>query len=56
MTPASVFQLARMRHLDLLALYHRLYPDGHEHGGAVAGRMSSDWLVTAILQARAPRP
>ena len=51
----TVFQLARMRRLDLLALWHMLNPDGHERDGQVAGRMSSDWLATAILQARAPR-
>ena len=56
MIPTSVFQLARMRRLDLLAIWHRLNPDGH-HGadGDLAARMSKDWLVTAILNARAPR-
>jgi hypothetical protein len=46
----SVFQLGRMRHLDLLALWHRLHPDGH-HGtdGDKAARMSKDGLAAAIL-------
>jgi hypothetical protein len=51
----TVFQLARMRHLDLLALWHQLNPDGHEQDGQTPARMSKDWLVTAILQARPER-
>ena len=30
MTPTSVFVLGRMRHLDLLALWHELNPDNAE--------------------------
>ena len=62
MTLPSVFALARMRRLDLLALWHQMHPDGHHGtdgrggcGGAVPARLSKDWLVTAILEARAPR-
>ena len=53
--PTSVFDLARMRHLDLLALWHRMHQDRRGDVDGLASRMSKDWLVTAILQARAPR-
>jgi hypothetical protein len=52
----NVFTLARMRRLDLLALWHQLHQAGREHDGLTAGRMSGDWLVTSILQAREPHP
>ena len=55
MIPTSVFQLARMRHLDLLAIWHQMHEDRRGDVDALASRMSKDWLVTAILQARAPR-
>lgn len=52
MTPTSVFQLARMRHLDLLATYYRVYPDHRGHYNTVdrAARLSKEQLVTAILR------
>ena len=50
--PTSVFDLGRMRHLDLLAIWHQLHPVGQEHDGLQAARMSKDWLVTAITRAR----
>ena len=48
----SVFALGRMRHLDLLALYYRLHPDGH-HGeqSGLAGRLSKEALTALILAA-----
>lgn len=46
----TAFALGRMRHLDLLALWHRLNPDGH-HGTESdrAARMSKENLAAAIL-------
>lgn len=49
MIPASPFVLGRMRHLDLLALWHYLNPDLHEQRGVQAGRMTTGQLVRAIL-------
>lgn len=46
----------RMRHLDLLALWHQLNPDGHERSQMPVGRMSKDWLASAIIAAWSPRP
>jgi hypothetical protein len=42
--------LGRMRHLDLLALWHRLNPDMHEHAQREIGRLSHDCLAAAILR------
>ena len=44
----SVFQLGRMRHLDLLAMWHRLNPDGHEGTGIRLAQASIGILVKAI--------
>lgn len=44
----SAFHLGRMRHLDLLALYHRLHPDGHENFAQYAARMSKDRLAATL--------
>ena len=46
----SAFTLGRMRHLDLLALWHQLHPDNH-HGGqhCLAARLSKESLAAAIL-------
>ena len=46
MTP---FELGRMPHLDLLALWHELNPDLHEQRGVQAGAMTTGCLVAAIL-------
>lgn len=54
----TVFELARMRHLDLLATWHQYTPrPGNEQAGLQAGRMTKEHLVIAVaaLQARAPR-
>ena len=53
--PTSPFQLGRMRHLDLLALWHQLHPDNH-HGDqyAAIARLSKECIAAAIL--RAPHP
>ena len=51
--PTSVFQLARMRRLDLLALWHQLNPDLHEHWGRDMARLSADRLAAAILNSPA---
>ena len=55
--PTSVFQLARMRRTDLLAIWHRLHPDSHDMDGRQArvAQLTNDQLVAAILEARAPR-
>jgi len=47
----TVFDLGRMRHLDLLALWHLLHPDGH-HGltGDLMATASKENLVAAILR------
>ena len=50
MTPTSVFDLGRMRHLDLLALWFTLHPQ--ESRGNTAdpvGRLTTGHLVKAIL-------
>lgn len=47
--PTSVFQLGRMRHLDLLALWHQLHPDLHDQHGTMAARMTTGQLAAAIL-------
>jgi hypothetical protein len=49
MTPTSVFQLGRMRHLDLLALWHQLNPDSHLDRTLAAAGLSKERLVAAIL-------
>jgi hypothetical protein len=46
----TVFQLARMRHLDLLALWHRLNPDSHLHDALRIAALSKDCLAAAILR------
>jgi hypothetical protein len=49
MTP---FTLGRMRHLDLLALWHQLNPPteaGADMAGYRAGRLSKDNLAALIL-------
>jgi hypothetical protein len=43
--PTSVFQLGRMRHLDLLAMWHQLHPDSHEHWKLKIARLSKDNLA-----------
>ena len=45
----TVFDLGRMRHLDLLALWHQLNPDSHDHRGVHAARMTTGQLVAAVL-------
>jgi hypothetical protein len=51
MTPTSVFDLGRMRHLDLLALWHQLHPDGHHgHDCDPMGRARKGYLIAAILR------
>ena len=56
MTPTSVFALGRMRHLDLLALWHQLNPDNAEVRakpfGAVTGTglaISKEGVAAAVL-------
>jgi hypothetical protein len=53
--PTSVFQLGRMRHLDLLALWHQLHPDSHQRDALAVARLSAGQLATTILQGRPPR-
>jgi len=48
----SVFDLGRLRHLDLLAAYFELNPDGHKHNDLVMGAASTGTLVKAIVAAR----
>lgn len=50
----DVFALGRMRHLDLLALWCYLNPDGHERDQQVLARLSKERLVAAITQRPAP--
>jgi len=45
----TAFGLGRMRHLDLLALWHQLHPDAHEHVRRDIGGLSKDNLAAAIL-------
>jgi hypothetical protein len=48
MIPASVFQLGRMRHLDLLTLWCQLNPDGHMRDPGLIGRLSKDRLAAEL--------
>ena len=49
----DVFALGRMRHLDLLALYHQVNPgDGRDL--TVLGRLSKERLIAAIIERPAP--
>jgi hypothetical protein len=53
--PTSVFQLGRMRHLDLLALWHELNPgNAYSHGECLIAGVSKEHLVAAILATRPP--
>ena len=56
MTPTSVFQLGRMRHLDLLALWHQQHPDMHLDTTLARriGELSKDQLA-AVIRAGARR-
>jgi hypothetical protein len=49
----TAFTLARMRHLDLLALWHQLHPDAHQRDTLRVARMTKDQLA-AILAAESP--
>jgi hypothetical protein len=56
----NVFQLGRMRWLDLLARWHLENPDGHNNrpggDGAWLASVPPSALAALILQAREPRP
>jgi len=56
MTPTSVFDLGRMRHLDLLALWHQQHPDMHLDTTLARriGELSKDQLA-AVIRADARR-
>lgn len=45
----TVFQLGRMRHLDLLTIWHRLNPDGHQRDALLVAAMPKDQLATAVI-------
>lgn len=45
----SAFALGRMRHLDLLALWHRLNPGAGTHTGLTVARLSTSQLVREVL-------
>lgn len=45
----SPFALGRMRHLDLLAMWHQRHPDLGESGARFAAGMSKDRLAAALL-------
>ena len=49
------FTLGRMRWFDLLALYYRLNPDGHEHDPVWMASITPGYLAAAMLDARTPR-
>jgi hypothetical protein len=54
MTPTSVFQLGRMRHLDLLAAYFLVaWPGRGGNDVDPMGRPSTGTLVKAVLAAQA---
>lgn len=46
----TIFQLARMRPLALLGLWHRLHPDSHDMHGRPArvATLTNDQLAAAI--------
>jgi len=50
----TVFDLGRLRHLDLLAAYFELNPDGHKHNDLVMGAASTGTLVKAIVAGTTP--
>jgi hypothetical protein len=45
----TVFHLGRMRHLDLLAVWHRLNPGGREQQTLRVARLCKENLIAAIL-------
>ena len=45
----NAFTLGRMRHLDLLALWHQLNPDMHEHQCRWAAQLSKEQIARLIL-------
>ena len=49
----DMFALGRMRHLDLLALWHELNP-GDERDLTVIGQLSKERLIAVILASPAP--
>lgn len=53
--PTSPFALGRMRHLDLLTIWHQLHPDSHEHDSRLIAGTSKETIAAAILTS-APHP
>ena len=45
----SAFTLGRMRHLELLAIWHLLNPDGHQRHQLTVARLSKENLIGQIL-------
>jgi hypothetical protein len=45
----NAFTLGRMRHLDLLALWHQRNPDSHDRHVLVIARLSKENLIAQIL-------
>lgn len=54
MTPTSVFDLGRMRQIDLLALYFRLNPDTHEGVNARGMGRAPAWQLIGAITAPPP--
>jgi hypothetical protein len=52
MIPTSVFQLGRMRHLDLLALWHWCHPDSKQYAQLQIGRLSRERLIANLVSLR----
>ena len=44
----SVFQLGRLRHLDLLAEWHYRNPDSHLYDALRIARLSRDRLIATL--------
>lgn len=49
----SALSLGRMRHLDLLAMWHRLNPHAGTHAGLTVARLTTSQLVREVLNSPA---
>jgi len=45
----TVFGLGRMRHLDLLALWHEANPDSHQRYSTVIAALSKENLISQLI-------
>jgi len=43
------FELGRMRHLDLLALWHAAHPDSHQRDALRVAALSKENLISQLI-------